>query len=419
MKWFNQKKRIRRFLRDPDGNIWSDAMLLRLYNNAQQDVAREYGKIEGVDVIRIPPIFQGAYLYDWEWRYSSPLEGWTHQALSLWDQGGYVFSSRWEPEELTRGSSNTPAFGDNYTQPWEAWMVLSASPATSPPVWFPEGFDKTIGLYWDKDPLIPTTKKELMQDDRTWRTRSGSPQMYYRSESLENYHFIYPFPSTVDWDDIVQQITTVSYVGTFDWEDTYYGCDFITTEDSTNEQWYMHPWELNYVGDPESGIVSRVSTDLFHDAGIEPDSPYGIALFDSGADETSDFGIIIDEDGSAVDSDVGAGTDIIDAAGQLLLISQKTALDLASEDDESLLPSYIQKYVEYGALELAYRANTDGRIPSLAEYWGWRKEIAYKAIFMFKNKRRMDRTYCFRTHDISARSVRRRPRLPDTYPAQI
>lgn len=416
MKWFEQKKRIRRYLRDPDGNIWSDAILLRLYNNAQQDVARVYGILEEVDVIRVPPLFEGAYLYDWEWRYTNNAAGWVHQALTLWDQGGYVFSSRWEPEQLTRNASNTPEFGDNYVHPWEAWMTLSASPATAPPIWFPDGFHKTVGVYWDRKPLIPTTKKELMQTDRTWRTRSGLPQFYYRGEALENYHFIYPFPAAVDWDDVEQQTTPTGYVFSVDWEDTYYPGNSFTIEDSTDEIWHTYPWEAN-IAASQDGWDSEISTDSFHDAGMEPDSPYGIALFDEGADETSDFGIIIDETGSAVGSDVGAGADIIDPKGQLLLISQKTTIDLTSEDDESLLPKYIQKYVEYGTLELAYRANTDGRIPSLAEYWGWRKEIAYKAIQLFKSKRRTDRTYVFRTHDIPARNVRRAPRLPDAYPA--
>ena len=416
MKWFETKKRIRRYLRDPDGNIWSDAMLLRLYNNAQQDIAEKYGTLESVDVIRIPPLFQGAYLFDWEWKYVSSA-GWAYQALTLFDQAGYVFSSRWEPEELTRGASDTSEFGDNYTQPWEAWMTSSGSPALPPIVWFPEGYYSTIGIYWDRKPIDPITKKELMERDSTYRTRSGLPFAYYRQEELENYFCIYPRPETVDWDDIVEQITSVTYIGTFDWEDTYYGCDFITEEDSTNDQWYLYPWEINYSGDFADGVVSMVSTDLFHDKGIEPDSEYGIALWDSDADESSDFGVIIDETGSAVGSDIGAGTDIIDPEGQLLLISKKRTNDLVSEDDESLLPSYIQKYVEYATLEMAYRANTDGRIPTLAEYWGYRKDIGIKIIQLFRNKRRMDRVYTFRTHDIPTRNIRRRPRLPDAYPA--
>lgn len=111
MKWYEQKERIRRFLRDPDGNIWSDSLLLRLYNHSQQDIGEAYGTLEDVDVIRIPPIFECAYLYDWEWRYSDPSYGWTWQTLNLWDQGGYVYSSRWEPEQLTHGEEGTAEWG--------------------------------------------------------------------------------------------------------------------------------------------------------------------------------------------------------------------------------------------------------------------------------------------------------------------
>ena len=190
-------------------------------------------------------------------------------------------------------------------------------------------------------------------------------------------------------------------------------------EDSTNERWHTFPWEENYLGDDGADwIYSQVSTDSFHDRGMEPDDDFGIALFDSDADETSDFGIIIDEVGSAVTSDVGAGTDIIDPAGQLLLISKNIPNDLSSMDDESDFPAYLRKYVEYDVLERAYGANTDGRIPSLADYWGWRKEIGYKIVKRFRWKKLADRDFCMQTQGIPARNVRRRPKLPDTYPAQ-
>jgi hypothetical protein len=62
-------------------------------------------------------------------------------------------------------------------------------------------------------------------------------------------------------------------------------------------------------------------------------------------------------------------------------------------------------------------ANTDGRIPSLSEYWGWRKELAYKIVKMFRWKKLVDRDYRLQTKGVPARGVRRRPKLPDTYPA--
>jgi len=317
---------------------------------------------------------------------------------------------------MTSGIAGTSSNGDAWVQPWEAWMLSSSEVDIAPPIWFPDGFHKAVGVYWDKLPIIPTTKKELQKEDRTFRSRQGEPQFYYRTEKLENYFHLYPMPSSVDWDDLEPNVVKVTYVGTVDWENTYYPCQFLTIEDSTNEQWHTFAWESNPASSSDDWEQSEVSSDLFHDIGMDGDSVDGAALWDGDADESGDFGIIIDEDGSAVTSDKGAGTDIIDPDGQLLVISKKTPVDLAEEDDESMLPSYIQKYTEYGALEMAFRANTDGYIPSLADYWGMRKQIGFNLIRRFRVKRRIDRTYVMQTHDIPARNVRRHPKLPDTYP---
>lgn len=69
MSWANELQEIRALLRDPDGLIWSDALLLSLYNDVQQTVQRETGILEAIAIQRVPPNYQCSYHHDWEWNY--------------------------------------------------------------------------------------------------------------------------------------------------------------------------------------------------------------------------------------------------------------------------------------------------------------------------------------------------------------
>ena len=92
--------------------------------------------------------------------------------------------------------------------------------------------------------------------------------------------------------------------------------------------------------------------------------------------------------------------------------------DLEDGSDESEFPRFIQKYIEYGTLERAYSANTDGKIESLGDYWALRRKMGLEAIKRFKGKRKTDRDYRLITKgEPTGRRHRKEPRLPDTYPA--
>ena len=66
MDWSDQRERIRRFLRDPDGLIWSDALLLRLYNSEQEQLHQTVGLLDQARIVRTPPMFDFAISHDWE-----------------------------------------------------------------------------------------------------------------------------------------------------------------------------------------------------------------------------------------------------------------------------------------------------------------------------------------------------------------
>jgi len=125
-----------------------------------------------------------------------------------------------------------------------------------------------------------------------------------------------------------------------------------------------------------------------------------------------------DQDNEDADPDEAAyASTSLDVDDNLIVVFDKTATDLAEDTDESAFATFLHKYIEYGTLSRAYGANTDGRIGSLSDYWKLRKETGIKAIKMYLNKRRQDRTYTLQPRNpASVRSVRH-PRLPSTYPS--
>jgi hypothetical protein len=100
---------------------------------------------------------------------------------------------------------------------------------------------------------------------------------------------------------------------------------------------------------------------------------------------------------------------------ELIVIGTIKPTHLTTGTDESDFPAWVRKYLEYGVIAAAYAANTDGRIPTLAEYWQKRKEVGYKALKLFKTKALADRNVQFNPAG-NVRGRRRHPTLPDEYP---
>ena len=111
-----------------------------------------------------------------------------------------------------------------------------------------------------------------------------------------------------------------------------------------------------------------------------------------------------------------AGEDAINPENNLVVFFVKRATDIEQGFDESLLPEFLQRYCEYGAISRAYKANTDGRIQSLADYWDLRKKAGLVAVKRFMVKRAADRDYRLESARMNSASQRRYPRLPDEYP---
>lgn len=402
MNFGDQLKRIRRMLRDPEGNIWSRSFLKTCYNNVQREIQRNTRLLETATVLKYPPLYQSSYLFDWEWNYLSGSR--FYKALRDFQQGDYSHCFRWEPQ-TDFGTDEIDDEGDHFTHPWEAFMCDPGVPVS---IKFPENFHTAKFLAWDKWPIEYKTKKSITQSDASYQTREGRPCFYYREDEQDNSFIPYPRPSTVSWDDDVPPADP-QYVYSQEWEEDYVTGEQFTREDDDNDRTYVQTWELD-LGTASEPIVRGM---WLFEIWIEP----GTSVSYLDGDDTDLLGTIIRRDGSLLTQENGLTVDILDATDDFFLIYDAEPTELDNDSDVSDFPLFIRKYIEHGVLRDAYGALTDGKIQSLRDYWSYRFDIDIQAIKRYQSLRRQDRDYRLVTRQIPLRRSIRHPTLPSTYPA--
>lgn len=415
MTWQNNLSRIRRFLRDPDANIWTEALLKNLFNDAQRDIQMKTNYLDDVQSVRVPPMYDFSYLQEWEWPFLSSTTG-NYQALRYHQQAEVVFCYRWEPQAVWGlVEATAPDEGVHFTQPFEGFM--GEVPGDIVPLQFPTGFHNATFVAWDNEPIEFITLKTIQQDAPSWVGRSGEPFAYWRPDKFENQFCLYPTPSSPEWDDIEINIPDPEYVYTFAFEDGYLAgaSENWNREDATNLRQYIFDWELGLGTGTDPAAMRGMWLFELTDAGV---ASYGIGMVIHEASSTGgDFGIVIDTGDLPAVGDFGITTDIIESDDNVLFVFSKNPAAVSDVTDESDFPDYLQKYVEYGAIERAYAANTDGQIQSLRDYWAMRREMGMKAITKFISMRKQDRDYRLTVKGVPGFRTRKGPRLPDSYPA--
>lgn len=405
MNFGEQLVRIRRMLRDPDGNIWSRSFLKTSYNNTQREIQRRTRFLENATVLKYPPLYQASYLFEWEWLYL-PSGTRFFKALRDHQQGDYSYCARFEAQTAWGTDDVVTETGVMFTHPWEAFMGESVGLTVA--IKFPENFHTAKFLAWDKWPIEYKTKKSITQSDSSYVTREGRPLFYYREDDADNSFIPYPKPSTVSWDDEVPPADPI-YVYSQSWESDYVTGEQFTRDDDDNSRTYVHIWEI----DLGTSLQSYARGMWLFEVGIEA----GTSINYLEDDDTELLGTIIRRDGSLLSQEGGLTVDILDATDDFFLIYDCEPTEITEDSDVSDFPTFLQKYIEYGVLRDAYGSLTDGKIGSLKDYWGSRFEMGVEAIKRYQLARRQDRDYRLVTKQLPLRRSNRHPSLPSTYPA--
>ena len=197
--------RLRRFLRDPDANIWSNDLLLGIWNEIQNDLQSRTRILEDVAVLPIPPRFQHSYMHECEREFA----GDNAYRCLFHQEGHFAFTTPSEVQQAFGVAGNTTAAGTTYTHPLEAWFETPAYPPRIP---LPSNFHSAKGVYHDEIPIPYVERRQIEKTDPSWRSRSGVPNAYTRESDEDNQILLYPRPSTVVWNAEVGEgmVTSVS-----------------------------------------------------------------------------------------------------------------------------------------------------------------------------------------------------------------
>jgi len=195
MTTFNESiTRIRRFIRDPDGDIWDDETIRLLFNDAQLEISTKINFIERVHAYKYPPMWTWSYQRDWEFQH---IAGDKYQCLHNWAGRDIIISYPWEPGYYL-DTNDTADDGTRFIHPWE---VVYCSPADVVKIPIHAKFHKGRFAAFDEIQIEPISEKELGQSDSYYKTTSGVPNSYYRANEYDNVMVLYPRPSGVTWDE--------------------------------------------------------------------------------------------------------------------------------------------------------------------------------------------------------------------------
>ncbi len=399
MNFSEQLARIRNKLRDPEGKIWARSLIVDTFNDCQKEIQVKTKFIEDIDVIEIPPAYDISYTHDWEWRHLPEGSERAYRCLRYSEQGGFAFCYRFESEMYYGRDNDIGDEGTHFTHPWEGMMV--GTPGETIRFKFPSDFHSTIYIAYDRKPLDFEQKKHIQMADPSYVNTDGEPICYYREDDLDNEFVLYPRPQA-NFDTE----TEITHVYTHSWEEGLLSGDgeMFGTLDSVNERTYIYLWELGNTGQDDVGIHSMFEFE---------DGP--LAHYATG-DTAEVFGAVSFREGDLLSQETGFSTDILDDAGNVVLIYSAIGQDVESDEDESNFPKFLRKYIEHGVLEQCYGANNDGRIQSLAEYWRYRYMTGIQMIKKYMIVRKQDRNYCMVSGGTPPRN-QRHPRLPSNYPA--
>ena len=193
MKVAEATRWVRRFLRDPEGHIWSDGLIFATLTESQSELQATVGAIVEIRALSVPPQADYGYMFDFERDY---IELGRTSFRALRDQGGYFsFVGMFEVHAFFENGSNddTNDSGIAWTAPWEAWTAVP----NEPPLWqLPDDFCEMKMLYYNERPIAATTRQNVLKTDSSYKTREGEPTAFYFNDDVSRQISVYPKPST-------------------------------------------------------------------------------------------------------------------------------------------------------------------------------------------------------------------------------
>lgn len=234
--------RIRRLLRDTTSEIFSDDMLLKLWNIVQVNLVSRTGILVRPINISVPAITYTTYTHEWERDFVAKPSTLLYNYI-----GEYTYTQPWEvlvDVELAPAVTG----GNTGTQSWEGFYDTMQNRIKH---YFPDDFDGLIYAAYDNKPIETVIRKSVdAVDSVAFKTGSGTRPVLYTDDLGSDNNSFYLYMRV----------------------DGVYGCS-------------------DYGGD--YGEIAYDSNDE-----INPTTDYGVVIFGATADVDSNLGISVSQQSS-------------------------------------------------------------------------------------------------------------------------
>jgi hypothetical protein len=223
-------------LRDTDVRVFSDAALVRLWNEVQQEFAAETQLLERVSNLAVPAIALFTYTQPWEADFGGKPGAILYNYMSP-----YSYTQPWEIGLITGTDADIDG-GYTVSQMWEAIYVISQNRIFH---YFPDDCLDVTYIAYDMHPVEWIFRSDIDASNTAFKTRSSTRPLLYAEDSKGGLFYAYP------------RLTEV------------YGITDM------------------------SGDFGEVVYDDASNDSINPDTDYGVIVFGSSVDIDSDYGIVI------------------------------------------------------------------------------------------------------------------------------
>lgn len=354
-----------------DGSLWTRQELLDYFVDGYRMFLAETSATRRFTVLPVPPRFAWSITFPWEAEFVQ--DG----AAFLWafqTEGGWAASHLWEIE-LLEGITPTNSGEWHVTHPWERSFANPTHQHFRFAI--PRDTERVIKIWHDHQLLIPVSTRALDRTETHWYSLDGEPLAWIRGTGQNRTVEVYEIETT--------------------YTDNYRQKDAVTNE-----------------GNPFHGIPRRFTGDRTYSWTSESGDtvPYGIARRLSSPDRQ--YYPRVDE---PLRHPFGRSAWFASSVDNLLVLEARIPDEssLTEDDEPSLLPPQMTKYLRWYTLMRAFNRQGEGYDGAMALFYHQRMQRGIAFLRRLHQLARKDRQT---QRDPVTRGRRRPPRvrLPSTYP---
>lgn len=426
---------IRTRLHD-DGDIWTDAELVRYYNDGYREILAKSGAFNRLLPLDVPGRHSYAVSYSWESMRHTNGGTWWFPFLACYNATRQA-TSQWEVEHLDKVTPSASMTG--LTMQWERVYVDS----TDRHFYFglPADHERVKRLEWNGRALFPAAVREFDEVDDAWMTRVGEPNWWTTGvgqvRSVEVYDIITNYIQAYQLVDATAGIPR-GFSG-----DRAYSIDEVDSYNATNAYAYATQGDKDALVQATTALISGLGY-RFTD---EPeDKTLGFAVYAWELQMLNGDTVTIQTGDGEYDTQplifgLGLIRSMVSAERQYVPMVSEAApyellgtirdwrssddnlmaletvvppVDLGTTDAPVLIPGPFQKYLRYYVWSRAFGREGEGQRLDVAQHYEARFARGVALLKRYGDSASMDRVYRRESESVD----RSRPplvRLPATY----